>query len=92
MRHYSGSTKTDREPFTHGRLLRLIICVLGTAVLFTVLFGEWIWHLQLVLGAIVGVSLSILSEILLLMWQDEHGSGHHETAMVRRRRERNRPD
>jgi uncharacterized membrane protein len=94
MGHYYGNTKSDRESFTQARLLRLIACVLGTAVLFSVLFGEWIWHLQLVLGAIVGVSISILTEILLLIWQDERNSRaeHTEQATVRPTQEWKRPD
>lgn len=91
---YSGTSKSEREPFTQARLLRLIICVLGTGILFTVLFGEWIWHLQLVLGAIVGVSISILTEILLLIWQDErdHRPDGPDAATVTRTREPSRRD
>lgn len=91
---YSGTSKSEREPFTQARLLRLIICVLGTAILFTVLFGEWVWHLQLLLGAVVGVSISILTEILLLIWQDErdHHRQHSDAAAVTPRREPNRRD
>lgn len=94
MGHYYGSAKSDREQFTQARLLRLIICVLGTAILFSVLFGEWIWHLQLVLGAIIGVSISIFTEILLLIWQDEHVShpDNSEQAPVRQTREHERLD
>jgi hypothetical protein len=94
MGRYYRNAKSDCETITQARLLRLIICILGTAVLFSVLFGEWIWHLQLVLGAIVGVSISILTEILLLIWQDEHRSRaeRSEQATVRRTRERKHPE
>lgn len=94
MGTYSGNGRACRQSLTQARLLRSFICVLGTALLFTELFGEWVWELQLVVGAIAGVSISILTEILLLVWHDERRlhSRHSDHAMVTRTRERNRPD
>jgi hypothetical protein len=92
---YDGNRKACRQSLTQARLLRSIICVLGTALLFTELFGEWVWELQLVLGAIAGVSISILAEVLLLVWHDERRRMNAEGAQhatIRRTRERSRPD
>jgi hypothetical protein len=93
MGKYDGN-RTCRQSLTQARLLRSIICVLGTALLFTELFGEWVWELQLVVGAIAGVSISILAEVLLLVWHDEQrlNAERVQRATVTRRRERNRPD
>jgi hypothetical protein len=94
MGTYDSNGRACRQPLTQARLLRSAICVLGTAILFTELFGEWVWELQLVLGAIAGVSISILTEILLLVWHDERRlqSQHSDRAMVTRTREQNRRD
>jgi len=79
---------------TQACVLRLIICVVGTGVLFSALFGEWLWHLEFVLGAIIGVSVSILTEIVLLIREDERqrNSGPGERATIRRMRGRRRSD
>jgi hypothetical protein len=94
MGRCSWTAKTERAPMTQARVLRLIICVLGTGALFTAVFGEWFWHLEFVLGAIMGVSVSILTEILLLIRQDERqrSSGTGERATIRRTRGRERSD
>jgi hypothetical protein len=94
MGTYDANGRLYQQPLTQARLLRSVICVLGTAVLFTELFGEWVWELQLVLGAIVGVSISILAEVLLLVWQDERemNAERAQRATVTRRRGRNRRD
>jgi hypothetical protein len=94
MGTFNDRARAERRSLTQARLLRSIICVLGTGLLFTELFGEWVWQLQLVLGAIAGVSISILTEVLLLIWQDEHrlSSERAEHATITRTRERNRPD
>lgn len=94
MGTYDADRPIYQQPLTQARLLRSVICVLGTAVLFTELFGEWVWELQLVLGAIVGVSISILAEVLLLVWQDERhvNTEPSRRATVTRRRGRNRRD
>jgi hypothetical protein len=94
MGRSSWTAKTERAPMTQARVLRLIACVLGTGALFTALFGEWLWHLEFILGAIIGVSVSILMEILLLIREDErrHTFETGERATIRRTRGRGRLD
>lgn len=94
MGRSSWTAKTERAPMTQARVLRVVICVLGTGALFTVLFGAWLWHMEFVLGAIVGVSVSILTEIVLLIREDERqrNSGTDERATIRRMRGRRRSD
>jgi hypothetical protein len=94
MRRYNRNTATERKPTIEAPVLRLIICVLGTGLLFTVLFGQWVFHLQLVVGGIFGVSLYILFEILLLIRQDAYRveMNHPKRVTIKRKRWRRRSE